>query len=134
MKCIIDKILRFIGVAIFGIGIGIPVTVICMSTMGGYNETVKEIIVWIVASAFMGLISSIFFINKFNLVVSTIIQCVGCFTVAISACALCGYIDNMYTVLTEILPVFVVVYLVIYLVGIGVTRFEAKQVNDILNK
>lgn len=134
MKSIIDKILRIIGVAIFGVGVGIPVTVICKSAMGGYNQTLKEIIVWIVASALMGLLSSIFFINKFNLLVSTIIQCTGCFTVAMTACALCGYIDSIYTVLAEILPIFVVVYLVLYLVGFGVAKFEEKQVNNMLNK
>lgn len=134
MKGIIDTVLRFLGIAVFGVGIGIPVTVICKSAMGGYNETLREIIVWIVASALLGLVSSVFFIGKFNFLVSTIIHCISCFTVAMSACAICGYIDSMHTVFAEILPIFVIVYLVLYLVGITIAKIEVKQVNDMLNK
>lgn len=134
MKGVIDKILRLFGVAIFGVGVGIPVTVICKSVMGGYNDTLKEIIIWIFASALLSLISSVLFIGKFNFLISTIIHCVGCFTVGMTACALCGYIDSVYTVFAEILPVFVIVYLVLYLIGVAIARFEAKQITNMLNK
>lgn len=134
MKGIIDKVLKFLGIAVFGVGIGIPVMVICKSAMGGYNETITEIIVWIFASTLCSLFGSVFFIDKFNFLISTIIHCIGCFAVAMSACAICGYIDSIYTILAEILPIFVIVYSVLYLVGITIAKIEAKQINDMLNK
>ena len=30
-----------------GIGIGIPVTLICMVSIGGYNPVVQEFLVWV---------------------------------------------------------------------------------------
>lgn len=120
---------------ITGIGIGIPIALTCITLMGGYNDTILGIIIWAVASALMGLVSGlIFHFGKFNLPVSTVLHCVCCLAIAVGASTLCGYGDNFFSILIGILPVFVIVYAVLYSISIITMKIQAKKVNEELNK
>lgn len=127
------KIKNFILACITGIGIGIPITLICMISIGGFNDIVKEFLVWTVASALFGVLSVLTFRNeKLNLIVSTVLHCVGCLGITVGACAIIGYSHNFFEILLAIAPIFVVVYGVLYAVSVISMKINAKKANEAL--
>ncbi|MBR3971883.1 MAG: DUF3021 domain-containing protein [Ruminococcus sp.] len=128
------KIKNILLACLTGIGIGMPITVLCMALIGGWNDAVKEILVWLVASALFGVLSLIFNSGKLNLILSTAIHCAGCLAVTCTACTINGYSDNFFEMLFAILPVFVVVYVVIYTSAMISAKKEAKKITESLNK
>lgn len=129
------KLRDLINAILTGIGIGIPVTLVCMISIGGWNEVVKEFLVWTVASALFGVLSVVTFSNdKMNLVLSTALHCVGCLLITVGACAIIGYANNFFEILLSIAPVFVVVYVAIYSINFFTMRKNAKKANEVLSK
>ncbi|MBQ2943484.1 MAG: DUF3021 domain-containing protein [Ruminococcus sp.] len=118
---------------ISGIGIGMPVTIICMFILGGWNETIKEFLVWLVASALFGVLSILFKNSRISLPIITAIHCVGCLIITCTACAINGYSDSFWSILISVLPVFVVVYAAIYITTLIAAKAEAKKINEALN-
>lgn len=120
---------------IAGIGIGMPVTIICMIIVGGWNGVIKEFLVWLVASALFGVLSILFKSSKLPLPLITAIHCVGCLVITCSACAIIGYAENFFSILLAVLPVFIVVYAVIYIATLLGAKAEAKRINaELSNK
>lgn len=127
--------IRDLLIAIFtGIGIGIPVTLICMISIGGWNPVVMEFLVWTIASALFGLMSLIFRSEKINPTLSTILHCIGCLLVTVSACTIIGYGNNFLEILLAIVPVFAIVYVVILVTGSISMKKNAKKANEALSK
>ncbi len=118
-----------------GIGIGIPVTLICMISIGGWNSIVMEFLVWTIASALFGVLSVVTFSNdKMNLVLATALHCISCLLITVGACAIIGYSDSFFEILLSVAPIFVVVYVVIYSVNFFTMRKNAKKANEALGK
>ena len=128
------KIKNTLLACITGIGIGMPVTILCMALIGGWNDAVKEILVWLVASALFGVLSLIFNSDRMNLIVATVIHCTGCLAVTCTACTINEYSNNFFEMLLAILPVFVIVYAVIYTSTLIASKKEAKKITESLNK
>lgn len=130
------KKFSLIDFTITGIGIGIPVTLVCMTLIGGFQSAVAEFLVWTVASALFGIISGLVFHtnHNLNLPVSMALHCLGCLIVATAAGAVCGYADSFPTLLAGILPVFVIVYVLVYALCIFLMKLEEKQINRALNE
>lgn len=126
------KIKNVILACISGIGIGMPITLLCMTLIGGYNGVIREFLVWLIASALFGVLSLVFQSSKINFIVATIIHCIGCLLVTCTSCAVIGYSDNFVSILLAVLPIFVVVYAVIYTVSIITMKKEAKKANEAL--
>ncbi|MBQ8001353.1 MAG: DUF3021 domain-containing protein [Ruminococcus sp.] len=124
-----DIILATIG----GIGIGMPITIICMVLIGGWNGVIKEFLVWLAASALFGVLSILFKSSRLPLPLITVIHCVGCLIITCGACAIIGYSDSFFSILPAVLPVFIVVYAVIYIVTLLSAKAEAKRINAELN-
>ena len=117
-----------------GIGIGIPVALICMVSIGGYNAVVQEFLVWTIASALFGVLSAVTLKNdRMNLILSTVLHCLGCLTITISACAIIGYGDNLLDILITVAPVFAAVYVTIYLISFISMKRNAKKANEALS-
>lgn len=128
------KIRDFSTSIITGIGIGIPITLICMISIGGFNPVVNEFLVWTVASALFGLLSVLTLRNdRMNLILSTALHCIGCLGVTVGACAIIGYSDNVFEILLSVAPVFVVVYVALYSISIISMKKNAKKANESLN-
>lgn len=117
-----------------GIGIGIPVALICMVSISGYNAVVQEFLVWTIASALFGVLSAVTLKNdRMNLILSTVLHCLGCLTITISACAIIGYGDNLLDILLSVAPVFAAVYVTIYLISFISMKRNAKKANEALS-
>lgn len=123
-----DIIIRIVS----GIGIGMPVTIICMTLFGGWNAVIKEFLVWLVASALFGLLTNLFNIQKLSLPLITIIHCLSCMVITCGACAILGYTNNLMQFALYVLPIFIVVYAVIYTVTLINAKVEAKKINEAL--
>ncbi len=129
------KLRNYIFAILTGIGIGIPVTIICMLAIGGFNEVVMEFLVWTVASALFGVLSVVTFSNdKMNLILATALHCIGCLLITVGACWVIGYADSFFEILIAVAPVFVVVYVAIYSVNFFTMRKNAKKANEALSR
>lgn len=129
------KLRNFVFAILTGIGIGIPVTLICMISIGGWNAVVMEFLVWTVASALFGVLSVVTFSNeKMNMILATSLHCVGCLLITVGACFIIGYADSFFEILLAVAPVFAVVYIAIYSINFFTMRKNAKKANEALSK
>lgn len=121
--------------AMHGTGIGFPVTILCMTLIGGFNALTLELLTWMMASALFGIISGlIFYRSNLNLPVAIAVHCACCLAVTTAAGAICGYADNIRELLKGILPVFVLVYVLVYVLCYFLMKSEEKRVNQLLSK
>lgn len=120
--------------ALAGTGIGFPVTVLCMTLIGGFNQATRELLIWLAASALFGLTSGLFFQNlNWKLLTATALHFVCCLVIASTAGWLCGYGESFLKLLWAILPVFLLIYIVVYLVVFFAMKQEAKKINKTLD-
>lgn len=100
---------------IMGMGIGFPVTLICMMVIGGFNPVIREFLTWAVASALYGVISYLLFRKEESMGIPAILglHCLCCAAITVGAVMVCGYVQSLGRILVAILPVFAVVYLMI---------------------
>ncbi|MBQ8572541.1 MAG: DUF3021 domain-containing protein [Ruminococcus sp.] len=130
MKNIGTKILL---ACLTGIGIGIPITLICIISMGGFNDTIREILVWTVSSALFGVLSVFTFGNdRLNFILATVFHCIGCFGITVGTCAINGYADKGS--FGYLLLIFVIVYGVLYGSSLISMKINAKKANEALSK
>lgn len=121
--------------ALTGIGYGIPITIVCMALIGGWQEPLGEFTVWTVASALIGLLSAIVFTSdRLSLPAELGLHCTGTLAIVTGACWLCGYDSNPLAILTGILPVFLVIYALIYGINYFAIKQEEKRVNAALDQ
>ena len=121
---------------IVGVGIGSPVTLVCMGLIGGFQPIMKELLVWIVASALYGVISVLIFNNKKDLALplAMLLHCIGCLIITVAAVVICGYVESILSFALNVLPIFVVVYVVILGVCFVMMKAEEKRINEKLSK
>lgn len=119
-----------------GLGIGFPVTLVCMTAIGGFNDVTREFLVWMVASALFGLLSGILLHSSIDLPLpaSMGLHCLGCFCVTVAAATIIGYADSFGALITSILPAFIVVYVMIYAVCYAIMKHQEKKINEALNR
>lgn len=121
--------------AITGTGIGFPVAVLCSLLIGGYNEYIGELLIWMVASVLFGLASGLFFEKlNLNMIVASVSHFVCCLLIASTAGWLCGYAGSFLELLGGMLPMFVLVYAAVYLVIYFSMKQEAEKINRTLEE
>ena len=119
--------------ALQGTGIGFPVTALCLILIGGWSDMAKGILIWMAASALFGLFSGLFFTRcSLSLPVATGLHFLCCLAVAAAAGWLCGYTDSLLALATGILPLFLVIYVVLYLLIYFGMKREEKRINQAL--
>ena len=121
--------------AIIGMGFGFPITLLCMALIGGYNAVVQEFLVWMVASALYGVLSTIMNETKFALPlpVSIGLHFFGCVVITMGAALLCGYVSSIADVLPILIPA-VIIYAVVCLICFLLMKQNEKAVNKALEK
>lgn len=121
---------------LIGIGIGIPITMVLMTLIGGFNEVIREFLIWTVSSALYGLFSNLFFskFEKLILPAAMALHCIACLIVTSIAAMLCGYANSFLAALTCVLPAFVIVYILVCIFCFALMKMEEKAVNRALNK
>ena len=121
--------------AIVGMGFGFPVTLLCMTLFGGFNDVIREFLIWMVASALYGVLSGVIFDKKDGLSLPTAmgLHCIGCIAITMGAAALCGYVTGITDVLPVLIPA-VVIYALIYGICVFMMKQNEKQINQALEE
>jgi len=119
-----------------GMGVGFPVTLLCMTLIGGFNGVILEFLVWMIASALFGILSAVLLYSQNDLPFPAALglHCVGCFAVTVAACAVIGYGESLPELVLGILPVFVVIYAVVYLICFVIMKHNERKINQALNQ
>ena len=128
------KLLNVMQFGIMGTGIGFFMTTMSVFFMGGEGCTVKEMLIWAVASFLCGVITTIMFTDKFKLAVSTLIHFVCVFGVVLCADIACDYNNSITDTLKNMLPAFLIIYIIVYLLTYFSSKANAKQVNKVLGE
>ena len=121
--------------AIVGMGFGFPITLLCMALIGGYNAVVQEFLVWMVASALYGVLSTVMDSKKFDmpLPVSIGLHFFGCVAITMGAALFCGYVSSIADVLPILIPA-IVIYFVVYFICFLLMKQNEKAVNKALEE
>lgn len=119
--------------AIIGMGFGFPITLLCMMLIGGYNAVVKEFLVWMLASALYGLLSTAMDSPKNNMPapLSFAIHFFGCVIITMGAALLCGYVHSIADVLPILIPA-VIIYIAICGICFLLMKKNEKEINKAL--
>lgn len=119
--------------AIIGMGYGFPITLLCMTLIGGYNGVIRELLVWMIASALYGILSAAMFSGELEWPLPALlgVHCVGCLAITIAAAAINGYVTDAASALPVLLP-FAVIYAAVYGVCVWLMKRSEKQINEAL--
>ena len=121
--------------AIIGMGFGFPITLLCMGVFGGYTAVMKELLVWMAASALYGLLSAAMDSDKIDLPlpVSIGVHALGCIVITMGAAFLCGYIQRVADVIPILMPA-VIIYFVVCLICFLLMKQNERQINKALEE
>ena len=120
---------------IIGMGFGFPITLLCMILIGGYNPVMKELLVWMGASALYGVLSTMMDEKKFDMPmpVSIGLHFFGCVAITMGAALICGYVSALGDVLSILIPA-IVIYFVVYFICFLLMKQNEKAVNKALEE
>ncbi|MDD6612687.1 MAG: DUF3021 family protein [Clostridiales bacterium] len=118
-----------------GIAFGAIIITVSLYASGDMNDTLKEIIIWLIASAVIGLISTIYESDRFTDITATLVHAPVTFIVALISGWMLDYGDGSVLLLIQrMLPVIVIIYVVIHLVLFLFRRAALREVNRHLKK
>ena len=126
---------KYILSGIVGMGFGFPSTLLCMTLIGGFNPVIKELLVWMVASALYGLLSVAMFSKKLEMPmpVSFGLHFAGIVAITLGAALICGYVTSFVDVLPVLIPM-VVIYVLVCILCFLLMKKDEKQINEALEK
>lgn len=127
-----NNLLGMIDSLILGIGVGVPVTLICMLCFGALDATLRQVLIWTAASGLCGLVSWFLFKINMHLLLWTGLHFLLCFGIAAAAVTLCGYFNDMTSFLRVCLPMFAGIYFVLYGVFMLRAKIDEKRMNEAL--
>ena len=126
---------KYVLSGIIGMGFGFPITLLCITLIGGYNPVIREFLVWMGASALYGLLSMFMDSKKVDLPLplSFGLHFFGCVAITLGAALLCGYVARFADVLPILIPM-IVIYVVVCFVYFLLMKKDEKQVNKALEE
>lgn len=126
---------KYIIAAISGMGFGFPITLLCMTLIGGYNAVVQEFLIWMIASACYGIVSVVLYGKKTELALplSIGLHLFGCIAITVAAAMLCGYLTSLADVLPILIPT-LVIYVAVCAVCFLLMKQNEKEINKKLEE
>lgn len=112
-----------------GIGIGAVVSSVSMAIMGEMDGTLRQVLVWLAASAVFTVITQVMRMEFGNLLIRTVIHFSLCFILAVSVGSYLGYSADWISSARVMLPGFLVIYVIIYTAVFMVRLAEMKELN-----
>ena len=124
---------KYVLSGIIGMGFGFPITLLCMTLIGGYNPVIREFLVWMIASALYGVLSVVMDSKKLEMPmpVSFGLHFCGIVVITMGAALLCGYITSLVDVLPILIPT-LVIYGVVCFTCFLLMKKNEKQINEAL--
>lgn len=119
--------------AITGMGFGFPITLLCMGLIGGYNEVIREFMIWMAASALYGLLSVIMDSTKLDMPmpISIGLHFLGIMVITAGAALLCGYVSGIADILPVLIPT-IVIYVAVCGICFWLMKKDEKEINQAL--
>lgn len=126
---------KYVMSALMGMGFGFPITLLCMTLIGGYNEVLREFFIWMAASALYGLLSVFMDSKRFDMPmpVSLGLHFFGIVGITLGAALLCGYVSGVGSILAILIPT-VAIYLVVCGISFWLMKKDEKQINKALEE
>lgn len=128
-----EKFLDLLRGVLVSVGIGAIVSTICMLAANPdpvVQETLKNTGAWLIASALYGLLSRIYDKESLSLPLAMAIHMGGCLVITLATCWLLGYGELGGNFFLAIVPVFVVIYIVIFSVIFWAEHKDARKMNE----
>ena len=121
---------KYVANAFVGMGFGFPVTLLCMTLFGGYNAVVKELFVWMIASALYGILATVMDSskNEMPMPLSFGIHFFGCVAITLGAALLNGYVTSLNDLIPILVPT-LVIYVAICGICFWLMKKNEKEVN-----
>lgn len=121
--------------AVIGTGIGAVVCTISLLVSCGMTDILKQISVWLIASAVIGLVSLVYESENLTDITATLIHAPVTLLVALICGWILDYGDGSFALLVmRMLPVIVIMYAAIHLILFLLRRSAARALNDHLKK
>lgn len=119
--------------AITGMGFGFPITLLCMGLIGGYNEVIREFMIWMAASALYGLLSVIMDSTKLDMPmpISLGLHFLGIMVITAGAALLSGYVSGIADILPVLIPT-IVIYVAVCGICFWLMKKDEKEINQAL--
>ncbi|MDY3618960.1 DUF3021 domain-containing protein [Agathobaculum sp.] len=120
--------------AVMGLGIGYFISTVCLSLMRGLDETMENVLAWMIASVLYGLISMIFDTDWLPLPGMIAVHFCGCVAITLGTAWILGYADSFLSLALDVVPIFIVIYI---LIGLGIAlyaRQDTKKLNQKMGK
>ena len=127
------KLINVLHFGIIGAGIGSIITTLSLLIMKAENASVKELIAWAVASFIIGIITTVMYTDRLNLLTATAIHFALTFATVAASCAVCGYGNSILETIKNMLPTFLIIYIIVYLIVFSVSKMNEKEINKALN-
>lgn len=131
-RSIVQTILMYVAV---GIAFGAIAITFSLYVNFGMNEMLKQIIVWLIAAALIGLISIIYESDRLTDITATLIHAPVTVAVALISGWILNYGDGSFSVLLmRMLPTVLIMYGIIHLVLFLIRRATLRELNARLKK
>ena len=111
------------------LAIGSIISVLCLWVMQGTNETLIQVMAWLIASAGYGFVSLIYEIDRLGLLNASIIHCLLCALITLVTAFLLGYSTDIIILVKSVLPIFFVIYTIIYTAIFFCSSCYVKKIN-----
>ena len=130
-----SKLQMILQYTVSGIAIGAIVSTLSLIGSFGLTDILKQVLVWIIASALIGLISIIYENENLTDLTATLIHAPLTLLIALTAGWILGYGEGSLTVLLmHMVPGIIIIYSIIHLVLFLIRRIIARSLNTRLNK
>lgn len=131
-RSIIQTILMYVAV---GIAFGAIAITFSLYVNYGMTDTLKEIMVWLVAAALIGLISMVYESDRLSDITATLIHAPVTVVVALISGWILNYGDGSFSVLLiRMLPTVLIMYAIIHFVLFLIRRATLRELNARLKK
>lgn len=117
-----------------GAGIGFLFTTLLLLFMGADGASMKELGVWLATSFLIGIYTTIMYEDRLKLLAATAIHFVLTFATVVLSGVICDYGNGLLAIFRNMLPTFLIIYVVVYLAVFFASKVNEKEINESLNK
>lgn len=125
---------HYIHFGLMGAGIGSIVTTLSLLLTGANGASMRELVVWLVTSFLIGIYTTVMYDERLPLPGATAIHFALTFVTVVGSCFFCGYGDGLLSIVKNMLPQFLIIYVVLYLVIFFSSKANEKAINESLSK
>ena len=119
---------------VFAVGLGAMISTAAIVMNMGMTEELRQVIIWMAASAVIGLVSLIYEAESLNDVTATLIHAPLTAATALIAGSIAGYGDGSFTLLLVRMGIpIIVIYVGVHLLMYGIRRATVRSLNEKLS-